>query len=81
MTSFIVPPPRFAVESDSLPTIEGIKVIEIDSFGLSAFTRNEEGEVLELLVPGEPCAFYFRQDSVDADQRWRLVRWRDRPRV
>jgi len=79
MTSFITPSPRPAVESDNLPTIEGIQVVTIDAVRLSVFTENEQGEVLELLVPGERCVFFFRQDTVDGEPRWRLVRWRDKP--
>ncbi len=79
LASFIIPAPRAAVASDSLPTIEGIQVVTIDAVRLSVFTRNGQGEVLELLVPGELQVFFFRQDTVDGELRWRLVRWRDMP--
>lgn len=79
LTSFLIPAPRAATKTDNLPTALGIQVITIDAVRMSVFTRNSQGEVLELLVPGEQAVFFFRQDTVDGELRWRLVRWRDKP--
>lgn len=81
ISSFIIPAPRAAVASDDLPSIEGIQVISIDAVRLSVFMRNERGEVLEMVLPGELAVFYFRQDTVDGELRWRIIRWRDKPTV
>ncbi len=83
MTSFIIPAPRAAVESDNLPSIEGVQVITIDAVRLSVFTRNLDGEVLELLVPGEQAVFFFLEtqvvDPASGRKLWELIRWRDKP--
>lgn len=81
---FEIPPARPAVESDNLPSIQGVWVIEVEGVYLSVLTHNELGEPLELQVVGDRATFFFRLGPLETGpngnrRQWQLIRWRDDP--